>query len=230
VVEVGGYLRRQLPAPFRFARCAAQLSSGAGIKPGLRAHLFFTLDRPLVGAELKRLLGAVPGLDVSTLGAVQPHYVAAPIFAGVDDPCLERVAVLPGVAEVEVGAIRVPSSSSERPRHAFVASGAGFPSNSGGAAPADAASAERYAMACLRALALEPAGAGRLAALRVARRLFALAKVGLLDPADVAGRVKGVMVGRGWQADEERRGQTLADITRVLEWAWEHSEAKDPLR
>ena len=51
-VLVGGWLRRQLPMPFQVARAVVQLSSGAGIKPGARAHLWFMLDRPLVNAEL----------------------------------------------------------------------------------------------------------------------------------------------------------------------------------
>jgi hypothetical protein len=37
---VGGYLRRQLPKSFQFARCVVQLSSGAGIKPGSCALQF----------------------------------------------------------------------------------------------------------------------------------------------------------------------------------------------
>ena len=47
--------------PFQVARAVVQLSSGAGIKPGARAHLWFMLDRPLVNAKLVRLLGDVAG-------------------------------------------------------------------------------------------------------------------------------------------------------------------------
>jgi hypothetical protein len=101
-VLVGGYLRQQLPAPFRSARCVAQLSSGAGLKPGLRAHLWFWLDRALDKPELDRWLAGVPGIDLQVFVAVQPHYVATPLFEDVDDLCYERLAILPGYAEVAV--------------------------------------------------------------------------------------------------------------------------------
>ena len=114
----GGWLRRRLPAPFQMARCVAQLSSSAGVKPGGRAHLWFVTDRALVNAELDRLLAGVVGLDASTLRPRQIHYIADPVFDGVDDPCHERIAVLPGYAEVAV-----PELAPERPRAAFAPGG-----------------------------------------------------------------------------------------------------------
>jgi hypothetical protein len=97
----GGIVRGALPAPFRSARAVAQLSSTAGIKPGIRAHLWFWLDRPVSDHEAKRWLGAAP-VDPSVYTPVQPHYTASPIFEGLDDPCHERLAILPGHPEVAV--------------------------------------------------------------------------------------------------------------------------------
>ena len=106
---VGGYLRQQLPEPFRCARCVVQLSNSAGFKPGLRCHLWFWLDTALDKPELDRLLGHVEGVDRSVFGAVQMHYTAAPIFEDVDDPVPERLVVLPGYAEVQIGEIPEPA-------------------------------------------------------------------------------------------------------------------------
>ena len=80
---VGGALRRQLPAPFRVGAVRrAVVSSGAGLKPGLRAHLWFLLDRPLVRAELVRWLERRAGRRPAVFVAVQPHYCANPVFHG----------------------------------------------------------------------------------------------------------------------------------------------------
>ena len=209
-VEVGGWLRRQLPPAFQMARCCVQLSSGAGIKPGLRGHLWFVLDRPLVRAELKRLLGDVEGLDTSTFSARQFHYTASPIFAGVDDPCIwGRITVLPGLAEVSV-----PDLAPERARHAFIPIGHGLGRGGG---------AERYAEACLRRLALAPEGRRHPTCIAVACRLLSLAKGGR-HPRRVAGQIKGVMIGKGFDG---RNGRDLSEVDRILEWAWQQVEPEE---
>jgi hypothetical protein len=204
-VLAGGYLRKQLPVPFQVARCVVQLSGSAGIKPGLRAHLWFWLDRPLGRAELDRLLAGVAGLDASTLRDIQVHYCARPTFAdGADDPVLERIDVLPGRDEVEVPDL----SEQERPRQAYVAQP--YRGHGGGA--------ERYALACLRSLALAPEGQRHRTCIAISCRLLALAKGGQLDPARVAGQIKGVMFGRGFDG---RGGRDLGEIDSILEWAWQ---------
>jgi hypothetical protein len=202
-VLVGGYLRRQLPAPFQSARCAVQLSSGAGVKPGLRAHLWFS--RPLGKPELDRWLKGVVGIDLQVFVSVQPHYTAAPAFQDVDDPVHERLALLPGYAEVAVPDLAPPA-----PRPAFAAR----PHRGGGGA-------EAYAAACLRRLALAPEGQRHRTCVAVSCRLLALAKAGLLDPARVAAMVKGVMVGRGFDG---RSGRDLSEVDSILEWAWQQVE------
>ena len=102
----------RLAEPFRRASCWAQLTSGAGIKPGGRIRLFYWLDRPASGAELKRWLGDVPGLDTSTLNDVTPNYVARPIFDGVADPVPVRSRLIPG----ELDEVAVPDLPAPPPR------------------------------------------------------------------------------------------------------------------
>ena len=61
----------------------------AGFKPGVRIKLAYWLARPALGRELERHLEGCP-IDVSTLRAVQPIYVARPILQGVADPIARR--------------------------------------------------------------------------------------------------------------------------------------------
>jgi hypothetical protein len=202
---VGGVLRRQLPPPFQIARCVSQLSSTAGIKDGLRAHLWFMLDRALARAELVRWLRPVQGVDTSVFSAVQIHYVADPVFDDpADDPCHERLAILPGYDEVAVPDLPDP----ERPRMTFNPC-LGVRGSAG---------AERYAAACLRRLALAPEGRRHQTCVGVACCLLALSKAGLLNPVTVAAQIKGVMVGKGFDG---RSGRDLSEIDRILEWAWQ---------
>lgn len=65
-----------------------QLSASARPNAPLRAHLWFWSDRPLSDQELRQWAKSAPiKIDKSLYTAVQPHYVAAPIFVdGVPDP------------------------------------------------------------------------------------------------------------------------------------------------
>ena len=210
-----------LPDPFRRASCWAQLTSGAGIKPGGRVRLFYVLDRPTSGADLKRWLGDVPGLDGSTLNEVTPNYVAAPIFDGMADPVPVRSKLIAG--EVDAVVVRIPPPPARPPRQA--AGSAPLPSSAGGvhakacmaACKGGSARAEDFAEGCLRRLALAPEGRRHGTCVAVSCRLLALAKAGLLDPVRVAGQIKGVMVGKGLTAT----GRDLTEIDRILEWAWQ---------
>ena len=207
---VGGWLRRQLPTAFQGARCVVQLSSGAGVKPGARAHLWFLLDRPVTNADLDQLLGEVDGVDAATFRAVQIHYTASPIFTGVDDPCTQgRIAVLPGLAEV-----KVPDLEPEPARPGFIP-GSTAP---GYVAPErglwfKATRSERYMISQLGELAAAPAGARHPAIVRVAVRLFGLAHAGALDPVVVTGRIK--KIAQPWG--------DLGEVDRILSWAWDHA-------
>jgi hypothetical protein len=207
-VETGGYLRQQLPAPFRVARTIAQLSGGAGIKPGLRCHLWFLTDRPMTGAELKRLLDGTPGFDDATVRPVQIHYVAAPEFDGVDDPCGERIEILPGLAEVAVGHVPDPVV-----RQAFTPGRAFAPVGVAGVG-----SAERRAQARLRRLAATQPGQRHPELIKAAYHLLGLAKAGLLDPIRVAAMIKGVCAPWG----------DLSEVDRALSWAWTALSTKEP--
>ena len=207
---VGGWLRYCLPKPFRPARAVVQLSSGAGIKAGARAHLWFRTDRPLIRSELEQLLGDAPGIDLSTVRPRQLHYVADPLFTdGIDDPCIwGRIAVLPGLAEVEVPELAPrPARHAFAPAaaHAYVAPprGLGF----------KATRPEQYMLACLRALAAMPAGERHPAIVRISVRLFGLAQGGALDPVVVTGRIR--CIAEPWG--------DLSEVDRILSWSWTHA-------
>jgi hypothetical protein len=213
----------RLPEPFCRASCWAQLTSGAGIKPGGRIRLFYWLDRPAAGADLKRWLKDVPGLDGSTLNDVMPNYVARPIFVGVADPVPVRSRLIAG----EVDAVAVPAFPAPKRREAppaeaiarpYVAPGRGL-----GFRPTRP---EQYMLACLRGIVAALSGQGRERCVKVALTLYGLAKAGLLDPADVTERIKGIMRDRGWADDEQTRGNTLTDINRALGWAWDHAQPR----
>ncbi len=207
-LTVGGALRRTLPSAFRSARAVMQLSSPAGLRTHVvKGHLWFWCDRPLTDEEAKAALKGA-AVDTSFFHPVGLHYTADPIFADdIDDPCVDgRLALLPGLAEVEV-----PELAPEKPRLAFIAAGHGH-------GRAGAGGAERYAEACLRRLALAPEGRRHPTCIAISCRLLAIAKAGQLDPLRVAARIKGVMLGKGFDG---RDGRDLGEVDRILEWAWQ---------
>ena len=77
----------------------------------MRIKLAFWLNRPTLGAELERQLKGCP-IDVSTLRAVQPIYVARPILVDVDDPIRVRT----GVEEDLHDVVTLPELPAEAPR------------------------------------------------------------------------------------------------------------------
>lgn len=83
------YCRSLLPKPWWRCSYWWALSSSAGFKPGVRIKLAFWLARPALGSELERHLKGCP-IDPSTLRAVQPIYIAAPILVGIADPIRRR--------------------------------------------------------------------------------------------------------------------------------------------
>ncbi len=110
-----------LPIELRQASCFWQLSSSAGFKPGIRAHLWFWLDRPMSERELTRWAENVNDLagrrliDPAPFRTVQPNYTADPILdIGVSDPVGQRSGrligtpclALPKVSERKNGYLR----------------------------------------------------------------------------------------------------------------------------
>ena len=85
------WVGRYLPAPLQRAGVILQWSSSAGLKPGVRAHLWCLLDRPVCDRSLKAWVKGLGGFDAGLYQPVQPHYTARPLFDGVDDPLRQRL-------------------------------------------------------------------------------------------------------------------------------------------
>jgi hypothetical protein len=220
----GGAVRLLLPDWARRASYVAQLTSGAGRKSGLRVRLWAWCDRAVPDEEWKRLLRDAP-VDLALFSAVQPHFTAAPIFA---DPALEpcvdgRLAVLPGEPELAVPPASVPPRASST-TYTFKAArrpavGLGFAPTR--RSPFKSTRTENYMRACVRAIAEARGGDGHPTAVRVSYKLFQMVRLGLLDPSDVAGRVKGAFLSR------RHRDTTEAEVDSVLRWAWDRNLESD---
>ncbi|HEX2527178.1 MAG TPA: hypothetical protein VHL31_12895 [Geminicoccus sp.] len=83
-------IERTFPTAFHGAGFIVVASASAGIKPGAKMRLWFLLDRPLYGHEIKRAMLGAP-IDECTLRPVQIIYTAAPGFVGMSDPVAKRV-------------------------------------------------------------------------------------------------------------------------------------------
>lgn len=83
------WIRQELPEEFHDASFVWQLSSSAGVKPGLRAHLWFWLAEQTGSLALRewgKAWNEHKGrrvIDTSIYSSVQAHYTADPI---IDDP------------------------------------------------------------------------------------------------------------------------------------------------
>lgn len=98
-------LKATLPSPWNTAACYWQASASAGIKPGVRAHLWYWLDRAVDDGEAKRIatgLKAAYNVDTQLYHAIQPHFCADPVFVGGEDPMEERSGLIPGTPEAIV--------------------------------------------------------------------------------------------------------------------------------
>ncbi len=83
-----------LPPEFATANCWWQFSSSMGMKPGIRLHLWYWLDRAIDENEAKTWLANYP-VDLALYNPVQPHYVAKPVFEdGIADPVTVRSGLL----------------------------------------------------------------------------------------------------------------------------------------
>jgi hypothetical protein len=203
----------------------AQLTAGAGRKPGLRVRLWGYTDRPVSDAEWKVHLHDAP-VDKALFNAVQEHLTSAPIFGDVaDDPCDDgRLALLPGEPALVVPPAAVKerrasgatySFASGKPAGARTAGYRFVPPRLGRRDPYVANRAERLMLEGIGEIADAPPGATHPTAVRVSCRLLTLAASGLLDPLDVGRRVKGVL------SSKTHRDITDSEATGILTWAWE---------
>lgn len=163
-----------LPTEFHPASCWWQMTSSAGIKPGIRLRLWFWLDRPVTDQECKRWLADAP-VDRSLYSAVQVHYVARPIFA---DPADDPVPLRCGWWWRHQNTVAVPDLPEPQPIDPEQAVGTRWRD----AAPGPDRRAHAYADAALRAVSTAPAGTRHPTLMAVATRLYSLCDAGLLDP------------------------------------------------
>jgi putative DNA primase/helicase len=106
------------------ASCFAMFSSSAGVRNATAAklHLWFWLDRPYSGAELKRWALGVNAragsklIDPQLFVGVQPNYTARPRFAGMPDPLpgRRRWAIRPGYSDTVQ--LDIPTEETKRAR------------------------------------------------------------------------------------------------------------------
>lgn len=85
------YISTQLPKPFNNASYYYQYSSSAGIKSGIRLHLWFMSAMPFDNTEFKRWYSHLPDeqqilIDDAVFRPVQVNYIQPPIFEGIADP------------------------------------------------------------------------------------------------------------------------------------------------
>ena len=96
-----------LPERFSKARCWWNLSSSHGVikKDVVKIHLWYMLDRPVCGRSIRRWIGD-EGLDMdrAPFNPIQPHFIADPVFEGMDDPVEKRS----GVHNAECGDLVLP--------------------------------------------------------------------------------------------------------------------------
>ena len=101
----------QLPDEFQDVSCYWQGSSSAGIKPGVHAHLWYYLSRPIGDSEARGWLWGAP-VDRALFNPIQLHYTADPIFdLGARDPLPRRSGMRDGLEDV----VPVPDELPERP-------------------------------------------------------------------------------------------------------------------
>lgn len=102
------HLQSLLPDWLRFATCAYQWSSSAGVRGWgkLKAHLWFWLDRPVDDASLRHWARVTMAarVDAAVYESIQIHYTAAPVLVGLPDPVGQRSGLLVGGS----GVVEVP--------------------------------------------------------------------------------------------------------------------------
>jgi hypothetical protein len=95
--QIALYASQQLPDEFQGVDFHWQFSNGMGVKPGIRIHLWFWLNRPISDQEAKIwCAGADADIDMSMYDPVHIHYTAAPIT---EPPATDPVRVRSGLYE-----------------------------------------------------------------------------------------------------------------------------------
>ena len=100
-----------LPSAFVDTSCHWRYSSSSGFKGDtVSCHLSFVLDVPISDEDLKRyfqtfnesFMGVFGRrlIDPALFNPIQPHYTAAPIIEGVDDPMSQRSGIFKGASDV----------------------------------------------------------------------------------------------------------------------------------
>jgi hypothetical protein len=206
-----------LPLEFHDISAYWQMTSGAGIKPGVRLRLFYWLDRPVSDDEAKRWFEASP-VDCSIYSAVQPHYTAAPIF---DPPELDPVPLRSGFWWRHRNTVTVPNLEPKpEPKPQSTATyNTKFDRSD---------RAQRYAAVCIDSVVAAPTGTGdgRRRLLAAARALYGMANAGLLNQGQVTAELKATMENRGWTAPG--RSFSPDEVERHLAWARAHADTVLP--
>ena len=78
LVECGAHARLCLLSVFHGSHCIVAASGSNGVKPGMRLHLWFWLQRPLSGPECQRWLHGSP-VDPALFSPAQLTYTKRPM-------------------------------------------------------------------------------------------------------------------------------------------------------
>ncbi len=206
LLRCGAEAVRCLPFAFREARSIIQATGSHGIRPGIRARVWYWLNRPTTGAELMQWLRETP-TDASVFRTVQPIYTAAPDFeTGIRDHLPRRMVELPG-AEI----VNVPPLDSLRPS----------PHRPGPPLPRSTdTGASRYAFAALRDATMRVAVAAvntrHATLLREARSLVRFISSGLLTEQDVRRCLFAAAEQAGKTGDESAKNASVPTPTSIL--------------
>lgn len=104
--EIALYIAQRLPTEFRNVDFHWHFSSGMGVEPGIKMHLWFWLDRPVSDREAKGwLTNADFQIDESLFQANQAHFTSNPIIS---ESAYDPVAVRSGLYRFEDGKASVP--------------------------------------------------------------------------------------------------------------------------
>lgn len=105
-----------VPDEFQSAKCWYHLSSSMGIKPGIRVHLWYWLDRYVSDQEKRAWLSGCP-VDLALFNPVQLHLTANPEFLGGENPYSERFGLFEpdGASDAVAVPETFPETSSVRP-------------------------------------------------------------------------------------------------------------------
>lgn len=117
---VAQWITDHLPEAFHSVKAYWQLSASAGHvsrdPAGLRAHVWFWLDKPVTGVQWKRWAEKNNiAIDKSVLSPVQLHYTAAPVIELGHDPYTKRAGfTVDFIGEVKTDALKLHDLQQQR--------------------------------------------------------------------------------------------------------------------